>query len=220
MSVNPEDRPINTLREEVIDQLISNYGHGKLSLEAFERRLEQALDAKEHSVLLDLTADLATTPDHEELEKRKDEIYLGDVAEPIKDVEYLINIFGGSNRRGCWAVPEEIRIVNVFGGNELDFENAQFFDSVIYLKVFCLFGGTTIFVPDNFNVSSSAVCIFGGVDDKGTQEYDPEAPTVVIQGFALFGGISVKTRRSLKQRLVEFAGGFRDLIGPNNNSKM
>jgi hypothetical protein len=44
MPVTPNDRPIETLREETIDQLIMNYGHGKLSREAFERRLDEALD--------------------------------------------------------------------------------------------------------------------------------------------------------------------------------
>ena len=58
MPVVAQDRPINALREEAIDQLIMNYGHGKLSLEAFERRLDRALDAKSHDEILELTADL------------------------------------------------------------------------------------------------------------------------------------------------------------------
>jgi len=45
MSVAPQDRPIDALREETVDQLIMNYGHGKLSRAAFERRLDEALDA-------------------------------------------------------------------------------------------------------------------------------------------------------------------------------
>ena len=42
MSVAYRDKPIELLREEVIEQLIMNYGHGELSLGAFERRLDQA----------------------------------------------------------------------------------------------------------------------------------------------------------------------------------
>ena len=55
MPVVPQDRPINALREETIDQLIVNYGHGKLSLAAFERRLDEALDTQSHDRLLELT---------------------------------------------------------------------------------------------------------------------------------------------------------------------
>jgi len=47
-----------------------NYGHGKLSLEAFERRLEQALDAKQRSELSDLTNDLDLAVDASYIEKR------------------------------------------------------------------------------------------------------------------------------------------------------
>ena len=46
MPVPPQDRPLTAVREETIDRLIVNYGHGKLSLEAFERRLDEALDAR------------------------------------------------------------------------------------------------------------------------------------------------------------------------------
>jgi len=48
MPVTPHDRPIDALREQTVDQLIMNYGHGKLSREAFERRLDEALDSKSH----------------------------------------------------------------------------------------------------------------------------------------------------------------------------
>ena len=58
MAVAPADRPLETLREETIDRLIMNYGHGQLALEAFQRRLDQALDATGHDVLRSLVADL------------------------------------------------------------------------------------------------------------------------------------------------------------------
>ena len=45
MSVKFEDRPLEKVREETIDQLVMNYGHGELSSEAFERRLDAAMDA-------------------------------------------------------------------------------------------------------------------------------------------------------------------------------
>ena len=45
MSVKVEDRPIEQVREQVIDQLIYNYSHGVISVDAFERRLDNAMDA-------------------------------------------------------------------------------------------------------------------------------------------------------------------------------
>lgn len=55
MPAAAEDRPIDALREETVARLIMNYGHGKLSREAFERRLDSALAAKSHDQLIALT---------------------------------------------------------------------------------------------------------------------------------------------------------------------
>ena len=63
MAVENRDRPIDVLREEVIDQLIVNYSHEELSLEAFERRLDQALASDDASELGDLVVDLELKAD-------------------------------------------------------------------------------------------------------------------------------------------------------------
>ena len=56
MSVILEDRPIEQVREETIDQLIVNYSHGVISAEAFERRLDQAMSSDNHQEIIDLVA--------------------------------------------------------------------------------------------------------------------------------------------------------------------
>ena len=63
MTVIIQDRPIETLREEIIDQLIMNYSHGEISLAAFERRLDVATNTDNHQTLVDLTQDLELTVD-------------------------------------------------------------------------------------------------------------------------------------------------------------
>ncbi len=74
MPVTPHDRPIDALREETVDQLIMNYGHGKLSREAFERRLDEALDTKTHERLLELTKDLDLKIDRQYASQKKAEL--------------------------------------------------------------------------------------------------------------------------------------------------
>ena len=56
MPVSFQDKPIELLREEVIDQLIMNYGHGQISLQAFEQ-VDQAYELNDHQ-LHALTEDL------------------------------------------------------------------------------------------------------------------------------------------------------------------
>ncbi len=216
MPVTPQDRPLESLREETVDQLIMNYGHGKLSREAFERRLDTALDAKSHDELLELARDLDLKADREYAARKKAE--LGIRVEPdvvdAEEVEHMINIFSGTHRRGVWDVPKELRLINVFGGSDLDFSSARFAAKTTRITMFCLFGGANFYVREGMRIVSKAVCIFGGVDNRGPSTADPDAPTLVIEGLALFGGASIRIKKTAKQRLQEFASTLRAMFDP------
>lgn len=215
MPVTPNDRPIETLREETVDQLIMNYGHGKLSREAFERRLDEALDTKSHDKLLELTRDLDLKVDRQFAQQKKAE--LGIRVEPVpaggtEEPEYMVNVFGGTTRKGAWHVPRTIRIVNVFGGTNLDFTDATFSAQTTYITTFCLFGGIDVRVREGLRTVSRAVCIFGGVDNRGPSTSDANAPVIVVEGFVLFGGIDIKLKKTPKQHLQEFANQLRTMF--------
>jgi hypothetical protein len=214
MPVTPNDRPIETLREETVDQLIMNYGHGKLSREAFERRLDEALDTKSHDKLLELTRDLDLKADRQYAAQKKAELRIRVDAgtSGSDDAEYMVNVFGGTTRKGAWHVPRSIRIVNVFGGADLDFSDATFSSQTTYITTFCLFGGVTARVREGLRTISKAVCIFGGVDNRGPSTADSNAPLVVIEGLVLFGGIDVKLKKTPKQHLQEFANQLRTMF--------
>jgi len=215
MPVTPQDRPIDTLREETVDQLIMNYGHGKLSREAFERRLDEALDTKSHDKLLELTRDLDLKADRQYTAQKKAE--LGIRVEPAAvgradDTEHVVNIFAGNSRKGAWHVPRTIRIFNVFGGTELDFTDARFTAETTYITVFCLFGGVDIRVREGMRTLSRAIAVFGGVDNRAPSSTDPNAPLLVIEGAVLFGGVDIRIKKTPKQKLREFADHVRTLF--------
>ncbi len=80
----------------------------------------------------------------------------------------------------------------MFGGTSFNFTEQQI-KSLWRIKIFALFGGADIFVPDNVNVNVSAFCLFGAVDDKRKSvEVSENALTVSIKAHCLFGRISVK----------------------------
>jgi hypothetical protein len=217
MPVTPNDRPIETLREETVDRLIMNYGHGKLSREAFERRLDDALDTKSHDKLLELTRDLDLEADRQYAQQKKAE--LGIRVEPVpagstEEPEYMINVFGGTTRKGAWHVPRMIRVINVFGGTDLDFTDATFSAQTTYITTFCLFGGIDVRVREGLRTVSRAVCIFGGVHNRGPSTSDTNAPLVVVEGLVLFGGIDIKLKKTPKQHLQEFANTLRTMFDP------
>ena len=217
MPVNPQDRPIDSLRETTVDQLIMNYGHGRLSREAFERRLDEALDAKSADKLVELTRDLDLKADTQYTAQKKAELGIRfDPAAALEgeEIETMVNIFGGTTRRGAWDVPKEIKVINVFGGCELDFSDARFTAKTTRIMMFCMFGGASFRVREGMGVKSKAICIFGGVDNRVGGSLDADAPTLIIEGIALFGGADIKIKKTPKQKFQEFANALRSMFDP------
>ncbi|GAA0824097.1 hypothetical protein GCM10009111_34580 [Colwellia asteriadis] len=220
MAVILEDRPIETVRSEVIDQLIMNYSHGELSYEAFERRLDKAMELQNNKDLVQLTEDLPLAVDKAFVEGKKQGLAPNYVPGEAEDVDYMIDVFSGSNRRGMWSVAKEIRCLSIFSGTEIDFTDAKFSQREVRVKVFSLFSGIDIHVPENINIVSKAFCIFGAVDNhlssQSSQGLDianaTNRPTLIIEGFSIFSGIDIKIKRSMKEKLVSLADSLRRLF--------
>jgi hypothetical protein len=215
MPVTPQDRPLDALREETVDQLIMNYGHGTLSREAFERRLDEALETKSHDRLLELTRDLDLKADRQYTAQKKAELGIRvdpAAANGLGDAEHIINVFAGNNRKGAWDVPRHIRVFNLFGGADLDFTDARFASETTYVTVFCLFGGVNLRVRDGMRSISKMICIFGGVENRAGPTSDPNAPLIVVEGLCLFGGVDIRVKKTPKQRLAEFADQLRTMF--------
>ena len=176
MPVTPNDRPIDALREETVDQLIMNYGHGKLSREAFERRLDEALDTKSHERLSSSRRTSISKPTGSTRRRKKPSSASASTLRPrsgVDDAELHHQRFAGNTRKGAWDVPRTIRIINIFGGAELDFTDARFTAETTYITVFCLFGGVNLRVREGMRTISKALCIFGGVDNRAGSTADP-----------------------------------------------
>lgn len=214
MPIATRDRPLGALREETIDQLVANYGHGRLSLDAFERRLDQALEASSHEALCALTKDLEPLVDRA-FEEAKERRFGPAAAEPHDgETDVIINVFSGTKRKGPWAVPRQVSAVNVFGGADLDFSEALLSSETTRIKVFSVFGGVKIYVSERIRTVSKVLCIFSGIDDRAPPVLEPDAPTLVIEGFALFSGVTVKLRKTLRKRLLEFADNVKSMFKP------
>ena len=76
------------------------------------------------------------------------------------------------------------------GGIAVDLREAQLAPDA-HLKVNTLFGGIAVRIPAGWQVESRVKALFGGVDVKALGANDPAAPTLTLEGMALFGGIAV-----------------------------
>lgn len=221
MPVENQDRPINVVREEVIDQLIVNYGHEELSLAAFERRLDQALATDDVNELSELVADLDMKADANYADQKREELeYFQDYDYGARnDVEYSINIFGGSSRSGPWQVPREIRMLNLFGGGDLDFSEARFTHPTVRVRMLTVFGGGTLYVREDINTISKVIAIAGGADNSAPSSRSANAPVIIVEGLVLFGGVDIKLKRTIKEMFVDFAARIRGTQGPKKTKR-
>jgi hypothetical protein len=82
----------------------------------------------------------------------------------------------------------------IFGGGDVNLRRAGMEGDTAVINVTAIFGGINMKVPEHWLVINRVVGIFGGSEDKTVQPA-PNAPGVkrlVIQGAAIFGGLSIK----------------------------
>jgi hypothetical protein len=77
-----------------------------------------------------------------------------------------------------------------FGGIAVDLREAKL-APVAHLSVHAVFGGIAIRVPPGWRIESNVHAVGGGVAIDSPYTDDAQAPHLVLDGFALFGGVAV-----------------------------
>ena len=106
------------------------------------------------------------------------------------NLEYT-SIFGNQKE----IYPNEqfngVNIFTIFGGSELNLENAIINEDII-INSTVIFGRIDIIVPNNVNVKISSIPIFGGAANKAKPCINVNAPTIYINATCIFGGLDSK----------------------------
>lgn len=79
----------------------------------------------------------------------------------------------------------------VFGGVKLDLKKAIIKDDVV-INANSIFGGITIYVPEDVNVKIGSTSIFGGVSDERKNKTNDAKYTIYINATSMFGGVEIK----------------------------
>ena len=210
MTVKFEDRPIEQVREEVIDQLIYNYSHAVISVEAFERRLDEAMDASDNPALSALVSDLQLNTDAQYQSEKRAQFTPNYSRDSDVEELRLHSILGSNERSGQWDVPKDIYLTNVLGSIALDFTNARFNHQHVTVHVNCLLGSDDIFVPEHVNVVSRMFSVLGSVENKSASLNKLQGPTITIKGKVILGSVEIKVKRTMKERFVGFANSLKE----------
>jgi hypothetical protein len=214
MPVKIEDRPIKKIREEVIDQLVVNYAHQEITLQAFENRLDKALDTEDRRVLLEQVEDLELTADHQYQKTKaarlsEDEHFFDDDSE---EYEKVLKVLSSSTQSGPWVVSEKMSVTSILSDFTLDFTDAIFEHAVVHIKLFNLLSSHTIFVPAGVRVVCKASSVLGSVNSRVFGSEDENAQTIVIHGKNILSSLDIKIRVTLKEKWLNFADGVKELL--------
>jgi hypothetical protein len=214
MPVNIEDRPIKKIREEVIDQLVMNYAHQEITLEAFEKRLDLAIDTEDRSVLLAQVVDLDLATDNQ-YEKRKAEELSKDkhfFDGESKDHQNIRVVLSSSTQNGPWVTGQEIGVTSILGDFTLDFTDAIFNFPVVHIKMFSLLTSDTIYVPEGVRVVCKASTYLGSIKSRVFGSADEDAQTIIIHGNCILSSLDIKIRVSIKDKWLNFADGVKEFF--------
>jgi hypothetical protein len=82
-------------------------------------------------------------------------------------------------------------VVAVMGGCEINLANAKITSEAV-IDVLAFWGGIDIRVPRGWRIENHVLAILGGVVDKTDGNAPAGAPTLIIRGSAIMGGVEIK----------------------------
>jgi len=104
----------------------------------------------------------------------------------------LIAVMGGFERR---VASHEFRggeMTAFMGGGKLDLRDATPAGGQAVLNLFSMMGGFEIVIPETWRVISEVTPFMGGIEDKARTPTNPNAPVLVLRGFVMMGGVTLK----------------------------
>ena len=182
-------------RERAADLLREAAGHGRITMDELDERLEVAYAAKTYGDLAAVTRDLPQPAQAPGTAQRAPVDRIGGTP----GAKFSLAILSGARRAGRWVVPPSYVAVAVMGGVELDLREAQFSQPEVTIHAYTVMGGIEITVPEDVDVDVSGVAFMGGFDHNASGPGVPGAPRLRVLGFALMGGVEVR-RKPLKER--------------------
>jgi len=195
----PADRSLMRVsdsdREQAADVLREAAGHGRITMDELDERLEIAYAAKTYGDLAAVTRDLPQPAPAPGMAQRAPVNRIGGTP----GATFSVAVLSGARRTGRWVVPRSYAAVAVMGGVELDLREAQFSEPEVTIHAYTVMGGIEITVPEDVDVDVSGVAFMGGFDHHASGPGVPGAPRLRVLGFALMGGVDVR-RKPLKTR--------------------
>ncbi len=112
------------------------------------------------------------------------------------DIIDEVSVFSGSEKTITSKNFRGGKITSIFGGSEINLMQAGLSTGNNTIDMFCMFGGTTLIVPSDWEINVDVTAIFGGYTDKRykNKSLTPDNTKCLnITGLVLFGGGEIKS---------------------------
>jgi predicted membrane protein len=114
------------------------------------------------------------------------------------DMIDYVNIFSGAERQLITDNFMGGKVTSIFGGGEVDLTRSSLAPGNNIIEITCIFGGTTLIVPESWNVLLDVTPILGGFTDSrkiGSDIIKDTTRSLTIRGVVIFGGGEIKCRK-------------------------
>jgi predicted membrane protein len=106
-------------------------------------------------------------------------------------VSSYVALFAGVEEKNESPDYQSSEITTIFGGAEVDYRKIKIKGDKAYIDVTVVFGGATIFLPEDVRVTVKGLPIFGGAENKAVSKPDAKKE-IIITYTAVFGGLVIK----------------------------
>jgi class 3 adenylate cyclase len=211
--VRPDHRIGDAERQQAVDVLRAHTGAGRLTLDEFSD-LAGAVYAELEAVGRSLPPGLlpeAGAPQDAPVAGAP-----GAAARPAQPPvvagrrprQRFVGIMSGGGARGRWRPAARIGAFAFWGGVNLDFRYAEV-DGPVDVSAWAVMGGVTVTVAEGTRVELDGMVLMGGATNA-TRNVDPDpgSPTIRVHARGMWGGVTVRSRKTRAQRaaVAEAAG--------------
>lgn len=178
-------------RDRIADILREALAEGRLDAEEHAERIDAVYRAKTVGELEPIVRDLPVA--HPRQEPAAAPLYGPEEVEGPAD--NLVAVFSASTRRGRWRVGRRTNAFSLFGSIEIDLTEAIFAQRLTTINATSIFGNVEVRVPENVTLRGSGTGVFGNFEVATLEGADPQAPVVVVNGWAVFGNVEARPKR-------------------------
>ncbi|HET6860216.1 MAG TPA: DUF1707 domain-containing protein [Streptomyces sp.] len=195
MPAEPAIRASDADRDRIADILREAMAVGRLTADEHADRIDAVYRAKTVAELQPLVRDLPAPDGRTGAASPASPAYAPDDSPGQDAAENLVAIFSSSTRKGRWRIGRKTNAFALFGSVEIDLTEALFGQRTTVINATAVFGNVEVRVPENISLRGSGTGILGNFEVDTLEAHDPEAPVVVVNGYAVLGNIEAKPKR-------------------------